>query len=79
MTCRGDLSGARRWVPLVLAAGLSLSAGAAAAYIGPDAEDPPYGWGLSELSQPLPLPAPATVIDVTTRQDGEAPVTDARD
>lgn len=53
-----DLTGALPRVPLVLAVGLSLSAGAAGAYIGPDEVSPPYGWGLSELSQPRsPVPS----------------------
>lgn len=47
-----DKTGALPRVPLVLAVGLSLSAGAAGAY-APDTVSPPYGWGLSELSQPI--------------------------
>ncbi|WP_370285150.1 hypothetical protein [Pseudooceanicola nanhaiensis] len=57
-----DLTGALPRVPLVLAVGLSLSAGAAGAYIGPDEVSPPYGWGLSELSQPR-SPAPSSNDD----------------
>jgi len=54
-----DILGALPRVPLVLAVGLSLSAGAAGAYVAPDEISPPYGWGLSELSQPIRL-EPAT-------------------
>ncbi len=52
-------------VPLVLAVGLSLSAGAAGAYVGPDEASPPYGWGLSELSQPKG-PAPQSLDEAHT-------------
>ena len=53
MTWLRDIVGTLPRVPLVLAAGLGLSAGTAGAYVGPDEVSPPYGWGRSELSQPI--------------------------
>jgi len=47
------MTGALPRVPLVLAVGLSFTAGTVGAHI-PDDITPPYGWGLSELSQPIP-------------------------
>lgn len=64
-----ELTGALPRVPLVLAVGLSLSAGAAGAYVGPDDVTPPYGWGLSALSQPV-----GPLSETTDDSDAATPV-----